>query len=346
MAVYWPLQPPTVSSGYCIGRTLEYGVVVDAVAPTTESIPADCVGTFNHSSHSKPRLPLTIVQAPGSPRPSLVHLNSKPATLCLYENERHLEIALRGDDQIEGCDFEPVSVGTSYFHTHIMLCLKPQGYKLLCVDIVCGIMLLKLGVATHVARLLDEYGFAVTKYAESLIDHLMGAPADFKLNNAATSFYGSILLYVFAALQSARITLLPLSHLETLLEIMLCTGAVATAAGCVDLMRLFASPLLWVQRANARMWQITSLLKTLFSLLFRSKKYNIIRKRFDSVDTTYMQSALCAYLFAICVFLFPTILVTRETSEPTIVDLRVDEKLDWESILKSWFRYSVPIQDW
>jgi len=388
MAVFWPLRAGAITDEgryLCIGKTIGSSIMVTEVIPATDPPPDDCIGTLNNEKQAK-GCALNVAQKSGQSLPSNATLRGEEAIICRYENVGKLRRALEIDNE-EGDEHNGPLVpnSRSYFHTHVTRCLFHQGKLILCIDIICGLLLLKLGYARHLALALDEYGNAIETMGRQLTIYFMAAPADLKLNNAATSVYGQVLLYVFHAIQTSRVGFLPPENLEKVITLLLCTGIIGGAAGCVDLIRLFALPFFWVMRANRRMWELTRLLSTLFSVLFRGKKWNVIRLRHDSVDTDYMQSALCAYLFAIVAFLFPTLLVTKvmftvsyyviflisippramaslrhvrlqkrtaisidvvDYSTPTIVELKVKDELNLAAMFGAWLRRSCPVSEW
>lgn len=376
MTVYWPAKPG-FDAGYCRGRRLSgFGesFVVEAIVPLTGAVPDNCIGTYNAASY--PQYPVTVTG-------SCAFIHEIPATLCRFANERALRLALQLDDTPSSPSVAIDHMSALWAHVKCSTS-STHGPKLLLFDIACGLFARHLTLHVSAAAFLHEYSLSVTEYGSDLVHFLMGAPADLKLNNTATAFYGSIVLFILDGIEQFRLVLLSTPQLEQLLAVLLCCGLITTAAGIVDLMRLLAGPLLLVQRGNRRLWKSTRVLNRLFLRLFRGKKYNILRQRYDSVDTDYMQGALCAYLFAILAFLVPTLVVTRvlfilayyaifiatipprmisslrhvdlirrpvtlmnvHSTSPAVVDLQVKENIDWGRVFSSWFHATLPIKQW
>jgi hypothetical protein len=181
--------------------------------------------------------------------------------------------------------------------------------------------------------LLVQYSSEITEFVsahwrlthgstiQNVIDWLERFPVGFKLNVPLTKVMGGLIVGIFEGHE--LILQLSLSSIATLSRAMADDFSIVTGLGVFS--SLFGVSLTlslfydMTAIATFRFYCISRIflsilsteLSTFSSLwhLFRGKKINILRKRSDTLEYDFMQLLLGMILFAICLFLFTTILV-------------------------------------
>ncbi|KAF4678348.1 hypothetical protein FOL47_000077 [Perkinsus chesapeaki] len=213
------------------------------------------------------------------------------------------------------------------------------------LDIAVGLTLAAFIWSTPSYFLLPlrrAYFYLNEHFLQSLVEWLMGSPAGFQMNKNLAKFVGTISLtvinywnllikYCFAyddtsACQTACTADEARANLsgggggggvaynfEVVVPLILaCLGACGASvllAFIIDLLSVVFFHIFFVYVGVTRLWSTnTSNLYTLF-LLFRGKKYNILRERVDAHPFDLEQLLLGAVFLALFVFLLPTVFV-------------------------------------
>jgi N-acetylglucosaminyl transferase component (Gpi1). len=148
---------------------------------------------------------------------------------------------------------------------------------------------------------------------ENNIGWLEAFPVGFKLNTPLTKVMGqSILAFIklYETILLRLITFLkPLLIIRLLGVISIVLGFRGMVSLIYDLAKMSTGHIFIIQRSfRLVLWCQFSLFGSLWHL-FRGKKKNVLRQRSDSLEYDFMQLFLGMILFAICLFLFTTVLV-------------------------------------
>ena len=152
--------------------------------------------------------------------------------------------------------------------------------------------------------------WAYGKGLVNLVDWLMGAPADFKLNHELTSFAGSFFLSMFS-MWDVMFSLPDRVALE-ILEMWIC-GLCAVMGGSflltilMDILAIMSFPLFVAYSGTCLCWKTA--LRSLYtlSLLFQGWKYNVLRSRVDHHNFSLDELLVGVILLSIVVFLLPSL---------------------------------------
>mmetsp|Transcript_31731 Transcript_31731/g.73641 ORF Transcript_31731/g.73641 Transcript_31731/m.73641 type:complete len:478 (+) Transcript_31731:78-1511(+) len=144
----------------------------------------------------------------------------------------------------------------------------------------------------------------------SLVNWLMGVPADFKLNGEFTSFIGGVFLSMFSLWETCTASVFSPPVVLVLLRSCQCCslcGVSLALSLLLDAVSLGSLPLLVAYAGMACCWKMfLSSVYTLL-LLFQCKKHNILRSRVDHHNFSLDQVLMGALLLCISVFLFPSV---------------------------------------
>lgn len=148
----------------------------------------------------------------------------------------------------------------------------------------------------------------VTSY-EHLISWLMGWPAGLKLNNNLNKFLGEMFLWMlnlWSHFSNAHAT----NFYAIFMFVILCSlvGMSTLCALLVDILTLITVHLRFIGFISTKIHRFQSyVLFTLFQL-FRGKKWNSLRNRYDAADYNSDQLLIGTILFTILAYLYPTVL--------------------------------------
>eukprot|EP00455_Lapot_gusevi_P054226 TRINITY_DN8649_c0_g1_i6.p1 TRINITY_DN8649_c0_g1~~TRINITY_DN8649_c0_g1_i6.p1 ORF type:complete len:468 (-),score=106.68 TRINITY_DN8649_c0_g1_i6:1085-2488(-) len=163
--------------------------------------------------------------------------------------------------------------------------------------------------SSHVLRALHYAGqFLHLEVLQSHIRWLMIQPAGMKLNESLGHAFGNLVLFILDLWNG-------LTTFVTPFEPYIVLGVGTSGIAGVSLMAALSSDLLslctlHVDLLHSTFSRIYSLALTALSALwklFRGKKKNVLRSRIDSCDYDVDQLLLGTLLFALIVFLFPTV---------------------------------------
>lgn len=187
------------------------------------------------------------------------------------------------------------------------------------IDVAAGAMLVTLAAQAAMdmapRSLHDTAAGAITTLCgtmvtelQGLLESLMEAPGGLKLNGPLSKFLGSFTLFLldmWTAYIRAFTQQLP-GLLHFVLHHAGWAGASMVLALCQDLvvvttlhLRCFYVYTLLLKRL---LWAMLAML----SRVFRGKKFNPLRQRVDSLQYDTEQQLIGTVMFAICVFLYPT----------------------------------------
>ena len=160
----------------------------------------------------------------------------------------------------------------------------------------------------NTVRLCTTYAEVSAVRLEAMIDFMTNTPIGLKLNLPLANFLAQLFmyhLYVWVTWVNLLRPLLPLLMFVCCLSLVF--GFTVFIALLSDLMQIMTLHLycfyLYAVRLYSCTWQAIHTL----SLLFRAKKFNPLRQRVDTYHYETDQFLLGSLLFAISVFLFPTI---------------------------------------
>lgn len=140
----------------------------------------------------------------------------------------------------------------------------------------------------------------------SLVHWLMGAPADFKLNQDLTRFTGSLFLSMFSICESLQVPTSLIRALSLLISLSP-MGLSFTLALFMDVLALTSLPIFVAYLGTSLCWKLA--IRSLFSLclLFQGWKYNVLRGRVDHHNFSLEQLLIGVILLSIVVFLLPSL---------------------------------------
>ncbi|KAJ3231688.1 phosphatidylinositol N-acetylglucosaminyltransferase subunit gpi1 [Chytriomyces hyalinus] len=182
-------------------------------------------------------------------------------------------------------------------------------------DIIIGVTLgsfLMMNSVVLAEQFLATLDYFTLDGIKSVIEWLMGwpPPAGLKLNSELNGFLGQLFLWI---LYMWRDFVIPLR--DNLPTIIYCIGIAGYFGATVvlsllsDLVAVLTLQLFlfYVVAAKIYSWQVDAILSLL--TIFRGKKLNVLRNRVDSSEFDVNQLLVGAILFALLVFLFPTVAV-------------------------------------
>ncbi|KAJ3243358.1 phosphatidylinositol N-acetylglucosaminyltransferase subunit gpi1 [Chytriomyces hyalinus] len=182
-------------------------------------------------------------------------------------------------------------------------------------DIIIGVTLgsfLMMNSSVLAEQFLATLDYFTLDGIKLVIEWLMGwpPPAGLKLNSELNKFLGQLFLWI---LYMWRDFVIPLR--DNLPTIIYCIGIAGYFGATVvlsllsDLVAVLTLQLFlfYVVAAKIYSWQVDAILSLL--TIFRGKKLNILRNRVDSSEFDVDQLLVGAILFALLVFLFPTVAV-------------------------------------
>ena len=188
------------------------------------------------------------------------------------------------------------------------------SFSVCCLDALLGFFLMLL-----LHSLWDHFLLYLTsmrhwaysqKLAAHLVPWLMGAPADFKLNQELTSFAGSLFLSMFS-LWDVHLPPDFLDALAVSARIFACfcamMGGSLAVALVMDVLAITSLPLFVAYAGTCLCWRMAT--RSLYSLclLFQGWKYNILRSRVDHHNFSLDQLLIGVILLSIVVFLLPSL---------------------------------------
>lgn len=131
----------------------------------------------------------------------------------------------------------------------------------------------------------------------------MGAPADFKLNTEFTAFLGSLSISAFEYWDARAAGWFIGYAFVGGCRFFSLFGLSALVAACMDSFVLAVLPLLITYTGAALCWKVSLRSLGTLTLLFRGKKYNVLRSRVDHHNYDLEQLLMGVVLLSLFVFL-------------------------------------------
>uniref|UniRef100_A0A6S8U012 Uncharacterized protein n=1 Tax=Chaetoceros debilis TaxID=122233 RepID=A0A6S8U012_9STRA len=213
------------------------------------------------------------------------------------------------------------------------------------LGVLCGCQLLRKQIRdASISSISQLWTLSHEKLLQKNISWLETFPAGFKLNVPLTKVMGRAILWftqTYEDFLGGSFSGDAAHWLLGFLGIISIVFGVRTMISFVhDLSKLATIHVYIVARAFRHMFQTQLSLFSSLWLLFRGKKKNILRQRSDTLEYDFMQLFLGMILFAICLFLFTTILVyyTFFTFVHLIVRLCVGA-LRWAYFFMTYFPF-------
>lgn len=178
-------------------------------------------------------------------------------------------------------------------------------------DVILGVALggFLLSHADQAVTWVDSSLGSLASFLRSMSLWLMDWPAGLKLNAPLARFLGELFLWLLTAYDALLELVRP--HLVDLVVLLGTSGTLGLTLSLAlfsDLLALSTLHVALFYRVAARIhaWQLNAI--SSLSLLFRGRKYNVLRKRVDAQDYALDQLAVGTILLCVVVFLAPTVL--------------------------------------
>lgn len=150
---------------------------------------------------------------------------------------------------------------------------------------------------------------------QSVVSWLMGSPAGLQMNRNLVMFLGTISLTVVSYWDAVILFLITSEYIDVamrvavILAILSFAGVSVLLSAVIDFSSFAFFHIFFVYAGVTRLWHLTVRVIFTFTLLFRGKKYNILKLRVDGHEFDIEQLILGTVFLSLVVFMLPTVFV-------------------------------------
>ena len=150
---------------------------------------------------------------------------------------------------------------------------------------------------------------------QSVVSWLMGSPAGLQMNRNLVIFLGTISLTVVSYWDAVILFLITSEYIDVALRVAIVLAVLSLAgvsvllSALIDFSSIAFFHIFFVYAGVTRLWSLTVRVISTFTLLFRGKKYNILKLRVDGHEFDIEQLILGTVFLSLVVFMLPTVFV-------------------------------------
>ena len=193
-----------------------------------------------------------------------------------------------------------------------------SSISIVLLDMLCGLLVgfVVLHNPNSIFKPIQNAYLYLNKHVlQSVVSWLMGSPAGFQMNRNLVVFLGTISLtlvsywdaVVLFFITSERINMD--ARVAIILAFFSSSGISVLLSALIDLSSLAFFHIFCVYAGLTRLWHLTVRVIYTYTLLFRGKKYNILKVRVDGHEFDIEQLILGTVFLALVLFMLPTVMV-------------------------------------
>lgn len=186
------------------------------------------------------------------------------------------------------------------------------------VDILCGIfagLILLYYPHTIFKPIQSAYLYLNKHVLQSVVSWLMDSPAGLQMNRNLVVFLGTISLTLVSYWDAVILFFITSEHINMnarvaiILAFFSSTGISVLLSALIDFSSIAFFHIFCVYAGLTRLWNLTGRIIYTFTLLFRGRKYNILKVRVDGHEFDIEQLILGTVLLSLVLFMLPTVMV-------------------------------------